>query len=103
MQRTTVGKEVLRGARLAQRLDEAGAGDPTVQERLRKLTLNPVSAQEQRGLAQDSGTGGPQPGYLLAVGQKSQAAGAQGLEAQEPAAQALEKEGPRVTRAVEPQ
>lgn len=41
MQRTTVGKEVLRGARLAQRLDEAGAGDPTVQERLRKITLIP--------------------------------------------------------------
>lgn len=37
MQLTTVGKEVLRGARKARELQEAGAGDPTVQERLRKL------------------------------------------------------------------
>jgi len=34
-----VGKEVWRGARLAQRLNEAGAGGPTVQEHLRKLKL----------------------------------------------------------------
>ena len=39
MQLTTVGKEVWRGAKQAQRLNEAGAGDPTVQERLRKLKL----------------------------------------------------------------
>ena len=39
MQLTTVGKEIWRGARQAQRLDEAGAGDSTVQERLRKLKL----------------------------------------------------------------
>ncbi|MER3536778.1 MAG: IS481 family transposase, partial [Thermus sp.] len=32
MQLTTVGKEVWRGAKQAQRLNEAGAGDPTVQE-----------------------------------------------------------------------
>ncbi len=37
MQLTTVGKEVLRGARKARELQEAGAGDPTVQDRLRKL------------------------------------------------------------------
>lgn len=37
MQLTTVGKEVIRGARLASRLAEAQAGDPEVQERLRKL------------------------------------------------------------------
>lgn len=39
MQLTTIGQEVRRGARLAQRLDEAGSGDPEVQERLRKLKL----------------------------------------------------------------
>ena len=54
MQLTTVGQEVWRGAKQAQRLAEAGAipfgteacrpcspsaGDPTVQERLRKLKL----------------------------------------------------------------
>ncbi|MER3404609.1 MAG: hypothetical protein C4289_05105, partial [Chloroflexota bacterium] len=39
MQLTTVGKEVLRGARLAQKLEDAGAGDPRAQERLRKLKL----------------------------------------------------------------
>lgn len=39
MQLTTVGKEIWRGARQAQGLDEAGAGDPTVQERLQKLRL----------------------------------------------------------------
>jgi DNA invertase Pin-like site-specific DNA recombinase len=37
MQLITVGKEVLRGARKAWELQEAGAGDPTVQERLQKL------------------------------------------------------------------
>jgi Integrase core domain. len=37
MQLTTVGREVWRGARKAQVLQEAGAGDPTVQDRLRKL------------------------------------------------------------------
>ncbi|BDG15740.1 hypothetical protein TbrSNM41_04740 [Thermus brockianus] len=37
MQLTTVGKEVFRGAQKARELQEAGAGDPTVQERLRKL------------------------------------------------------------------
>ena len=39
MQLTTVGQEVWRGAKQAQRLAEAGAGDLTVQERLRKLKL----------------------------------------------------------------
>ncbi|GAA6735106.1 hypothetical protein YIM1640_22650 [Thermus oshimai] len=39
MQLTTVGQAVGRGARLAQRLEEAGAGDPEVQERLCKLRL----------------------------------------------------------------
>jgi len=37
MQLTTVGREVWRGARKAWALQEAGAGDPTVQDRLRKL------------------------------------------------------------------
>ena len=37
MQLTTVGKEVFRGARKALELAEAGAGDPTVQQRLRQL------------------------------------------------------------------
>ena len=37
MQLSTVGTEVLRGARKARELQEAGAGDPTVQDRLRKL------------------------------------------------------------------
>ena len=38
MQLTTVGKEVLRGARVSPKgYLEAGAGDPTVQDRLRKL------------------------------------------------------------------
>jgi len=39
MQRTTVGKEVWRAARQAERLDQAGAEDPVVSERLRKLRL----------------------------------------------------------------
>jgi len=39
MQLTTVGQEVWRGAKLAQKLGDAGAADPTVQERLRKLKL----------------------------------------------------------------
>lgn len=38
MQLTTVGKEVWRGARQAERLAEAGAGDPVVQD-LYKLKL----------------------------------------------------------------
>ena len=37
MQLTTVGRELWRGARKAQRLAEAGADNPTVQDRLRKL------------------------------------------------------------------
>ena len=37
MQLTTVGREVWRGARKAQELIGAGAGDPTVQARLQKL------------------------------------------------------------------
>ncbi len=37
MQLTTVGREVWRGAKKAQALQEAGAGDPTVQDRLQKL------------------------------------------------------------------
>jgi len=37
MQLTTVGREVWRGARKAQELNGAGAGDPTVQARLQKL------------------------------------------------------------------
>ncbi|SDF45772.1 Winged helix-turn helix [Thermus arciformis] len=37
MQLTTVGKKVFRGAQKARELQEAGAGDPTVQDRLRKL------------------------------------------------------------------
>jgi len=37
MQLTTAGREVWRGAGKAQVLQEAGAGDPTVQDRLRKL------------------------------------------------------------------
>ena len=37
MQLTTVGREVWRGARKAQELVGAGAGDPTVQARLQKL------------------------------------------------------------------
>lgn len=37
MQLTTVGKAIWRGARKAQELEMAGAGDPLVQERLRKL------------------------------------------------------------------
>ncbi|ADH63076.1 Integrase catalytic region [Allomeiothermus silvanus DSM 9946] len=39
MQFTTVGREIWRGARQAQRLAEANASDPEVQERLRKLRL----------------------------------------------------------------
>lgn len=39
MQLITVGKEVWQGARQAERLAEAGAGDPAVQERLHKLKL----------------------------------------------------------------
>ena len=39
MQLTTVGKEVWRAARQAERLDQAGAEDPVVSERLRKLRL----------------------------------------------------------------
>ncbi|WP_156890682.1 helix-turn-helix domain-containing protein, partial [Meiothermus rufus] len=39
MQFTTVGREIWQGARQAQRLAEAKAGDPEVKERLRKLRL----------------------------------------------------------------
>ena len=39
MQLTTVGKEIWRAARKAEQLEEAGAGDSTVKERLRKLKL----------------------------------------------------------------
>lgn len=39
MQLTTVGKGIWRGARQAEKLNEAGAGDPIVQERLMKLKL----------------------------------------------------------------
>lgn len=39
MQLTTVGREIWQGARQAKKLAEAGAGDPEVQERLRKLKL----------------------------------------------------------------
>ncbi|WP_027883313.1 helix-turn-helix domain-containing protein, partial [Meiothermus rufus] len=37
MQLTTVGKAIWQGARKAQELGAAGASDPLVQERLRKL------------------------------------------------------------------
>jgi putative transposase len=37
VQLTTVGKAIWRGARKAQELEAAGAGDPQVQERLEKL------------------------------------------------------------------
>lgn len=39
MQLTTVGRAIWQGARQAKKLAEAGAGDPEVQERLRKLKL----------------------------------------------------------------
>ncbi len=39
MQLTTVGREIWRGARQAQALEEAGAGDEEVQGRLHKLKL----------------------------------------------------------------
>ena len=39
MQLTTVGKEIWRAARKARQLEEAGADDPTVQERLQKLVI----------------------------------------------------------------
>ena len=39
MQLTTVGQELWKGARKAEQLREAGADNPTVQERLRKLKL----------------------------------------------------------------
>lgn len=47
MQLTTVGKEVWRAARQAERLDQAGAEDPVVSERLRKLRL--AEALRKRG------------------------------------------------------
>jgi len=37
VQLATVGKEVFRGAKKAQKLEATGAGDPQVQERLQKL------------------------------------------------------------------
>lgn len=49
MQLTTVGKEVFRGAKKAQKLEAAGAGDPQVQERLRKLKQ--VEAFRELGLS----------------------------------------------------
>ena len=49
MQLTTVGKEVFRGARKARELQEAGAGDPTVQERSRKLKQ--VEALRKHGVS----------------------------------------------------
>jgi len=47
VQLTTVGKEVWRAARQAERLDQAGAEDPVVSERLRELRL--VEALRKRG------------------------------------------------------
>ena len=47
MQLTTVGKEVWRAARQAERLDQAGAEGPTISERLRKLRL--VETPRKRG------------------------------------------------------
>ncbi|WP_036197607.1 helix-turn-helix domain-containing protein, partial [Meiothermus taiwanensis] len=39
MQLTTVGKPLLKAANQASQLEQAGAGDPVVAERLRKLKL----------------------------------------------------------------
>ena len=39
MQLTTVGKEVFKGARQAQKLEAAGSNDPKVAQRLRKIKL----------------------------------------------------------------
>ncbi len=47
MQLTTAGKEIWRAARKTQQLEEAGAGDVTVKERLQKLRL--VDALRKRG------------------------------------------------------
>ena len=49
MQLTTVGRGLWRGARKAQRLAEAGANDPTVQDRLRKLKQ--AEAYREHGMA----------------------------------------------------
>jgi transposase InsO family protein len=49
MQLITVGKEVLQGARKAWELQDAGAGDPTVQERLQKLRQ--VEALRKHGMS----------------------------------------------------
>lgn len=48
MQLTTVGKAIWRGARKAQELEAAGAGDPQVQERLEKLKQ--VETLRRRGV-----------------------------------------------------
>ncbi|MFN3412894.1 MAG: integrase core domain-containing protein [Thermoanaerobaculum sp.] len=47
MQLTTIGRDLWRGAKAARRLAEAGADDPEVGERLRKLKL--VKALRERG------------------------------------------------------
>jgi len=49
MQLTTVGREIWRGAKKAQALIEAGADNPTVQDRLRKLKQ--VEAFRKHGVA----------------------------------------------------
>jgi DNA invertase Pin-like site-specific DNA recombinase len=48
VQLTTVGKAIWRGARKAQELEAAGAGDPQVQERLEKLKQ--VETLRRRGV-----------------------------------------------------
>uniref|UniRef100_UPI000FF8B6F4 helix-turn-helix domain-containing protein n=1 Tax=Thermus tenuipuniceus TaxID=2078690 RepID=UPI000FF8B6F4 len=48
MQLTTVGKDLWRGAKEAQTLAEAGAGDPDVQERLRKIKLVKALRESKR-------------------------------------------------------
>ncbi|WP_105318215.1 integrase core domain-containing protein [Thermus tenuipuniceus] len=49
MQLTTVGRDLWRGAKEAQSLAEAGAGDPDVQERLRKVKLVKALRESKRG------------------------------------------------------
>ncbi len=49
MQRTTVGREVWRAARKSGQLTQAGAGDPEVEGRLRKLKQ--VEAFRKHGVA----------------------------------------------------
>jgi len=67
MQLTTVGKEVFRGARKARELQGAGAGDPTVQERSRKLKQVAALRSKHREALRKHGVSWPEIQELVGI------------------------------------